>query len=396
MKILRDFSISAAYMGVLAGFIGISSSFAIIVSGLKSVGADQNQIAVGLMFSCLIMGLLCVYWGIYTRLPVFAAWSLPGAALFSTMSPPENGFPEIIGALFMCAGMLLITGLIRPIGKMVERIPTPIANAMLAGILLKICIAPAVAVGEMPLLALPICVAWLVGLFFNKALAVPFALIAFIFILVFMVDLPQDSSQILANSAFPDIKMTIPVFTVSSVFSIAFPLYMVTMASQNIPGIAVMKIHDIKVPSSPLIRDTAILSLLAAPFGSFPANLSALVSSMCSGEETHKDPKRRYWASITCGLTFMASGLGAGLLVATLTLAPELLIASVAGLALIPVITRAITGAVIGEDLRDIAAITFIITASGMSLLGISGAFWGLLIGITLTLVKKGKENFSR
>ena len=388
MTLWRDFSFSAAYMGFLASFIGISSSFAIVLSGLKAVGADQNQMAQGLLFSSLIMGGLCLYWGFRFRLPLFAAWSLPGAALFSTMTPPHGGFQEIVGALILCAIMLLLTGLIRPLGRLVERIPSQVASAMLAGILLKICVVPAVAIGEMPLFILPIFIAWLFGFFFYKMLAAPFALVAFIAVFMIGVELPENSMASLSTSLFPELTPIMPIFSLSSMLSIALPLYLVTMASQNIPGIAVMKLFQIPASSSPLIRDTGLLSLLAAPFGSYPANLSAIVSSMCSGEDTHHDLNRRYWASLTCGFGYIIMGLAAGLLTTLLSLAPELLIASLAGLVLIPVVMRALVGAFQEDKLRDVALITFIITTSNMNLWGISGAFWGLVVGIILTLIK--------
>ncbi len=378
---LKDFSIQSSFMGLLAAFVGFSSAFAIVLQGLKAVGASDIQASSGLLAVSIVMGLAGIVLSLKHKMPISVAWSTPGAALLATSASVEGGFPVAVGAFVICSGLIIISGLWKPLARAVRFIPPVIANAMLAGILVSLCIAPVKAIAFNPWFGLPILLAWIIMGRFNKLFAVPAALGAFILVLVFGVDMPEDSVEQLSNSLVPQLEMVRPVFTISGLIGVAFPLFIVTMASQNIPGVTVLKVHGYEPEPGPLFTVTGLFSLLAAPFGGHGVNLAAITSAMCAGVDAHKDPDKRYWAAVVAGVGYIVLGLVAGLVVTFVSLAPAILIEAVAGLALIGAFSNAAMAAFNDVDNREAAAVTFLFTASGISFGGISGAFWGLLAG---------------
>jgi benzoate membrane transport protein len=315
------------------------------------------------------------------------AWSTPGAAFLATTAILPGGFAEAVGALIYCAGLIVLTGLVPALGRIVAAIPKPIANALLAGVLLKLCLAPALALGSIPLLVLPVLIAWLAGLTWNRLAAMPFAVIAFIVVLFFAVD---TSSSPLQNDGgwLPTFALTAPFFTVQSFFSVALPLYLVTMAGQNIPGFAVLELNGYSVERQPLIRKTGLVSLAFAPFGSIPVNMSAITAAMMAGDDAGRNPATRYWAAITSGIVYILLAFAAALITALASLAPLALITAVAGLALIPALVGSLSAAFTTPTQLEAPALTFLIAASGMTLFGISGAFWGVIVGAIIWVAK--------
>ncbi len=384
---LRDISLPAISMGLLAAFVGFSASFSIVLAGLTSMGASDAQAATGLFFASIGMGICGVWLPVVTRIPAAVAWSTPGAAFLAATAALPGGFAEATGALIYCAALIVLTGFIPALGKIVAGIPKPIANGLLAGVLLKLCLAPALALGTVPVLVLPVLVAWLVGLSWNRLAAMPFAVIAFVIVLLFTIHAPEGPAQ--ANITWlPAFAPVTPVFTISSFFSIALPLYLVTMAGQNIPGFAVLELNGYPVDRQPLIRKTGLVSLLAAPFGSVPVNMSAITAAMMAGEDAGRDPATRYWAAITCGLAFIVIAFAAALVTSLASLAPIALITAVAGLALIPALIGSVSGAFSDSAQLEAPALTFLIAASGMTLFGVSGAFWGVVVGALVWMSK--------
>lgn len=375
-------------MGLLAAFVGYAASFAIVLAGLTAMGASEAEAATGLFFATLGMGVCSVWLPAVTRIPAAVAWSTPGAAFLAATAALPGGFPEAVGAFICCAGLIVLTGFIPQLGRVVAAIPKPIANALLAGVLLKLCFAPVLALGTIPLLVLPVLIAWLMGLIWNKLAAMPCAVIAFLVVLYFGVDAPQMTPQ-LSIARMPDIALVMPVFSPQAFVSVALPLYLVTMAGQNIPGFAVLELNGYPVARQPLIRKTGLVSLVFAPFGSVPVNMSAITAAMMSGEDAGRDPALRYWAAITSGIVYILLAFAAGAVVSLASLAPTALITAVAGLALIPALVASVSAAFSAPEQLEAPAITFLIAASGMSLLGVSGAFWGVLIG---TLIWIGKS----
>ena len=384
---IRELSPSAIYMGLLAAFVGYTASFAIVLAGLNAMGATAAQAATGLFFATLAMGISSIWLPAVTRIPASIAWSTPGAAFLASTAVLPGGFAEAVGAFICCAALLIVTGLVPALGRLVAAIPKPVANALLAGVLLKLCFAPAIALGTIPLLVLPVLVAWLVGLRWNRLAAMPLAVVAFLAVLAFVVQVPE--GEFLDGSGWmPQLSPVAPVFTLQSVISVAVPLYLVTMAGQNIPGFAVLELNGYSVERQPLIRNTGLVSLVAAPFGSVPVNMSAITAAMMAGGDAGKDPAHRYWAVIIAGIAYFALAFLAGIVAKLASLAPAELITAVAGLALIPALVASIAAAFSDSTQLEAPALTFLLTASGMTLLGVSGAFWGIVAGAIIWFSK--------
>ncbi|WP_458792426.1 benzoate/H(+) symporter BenE family transporter [Yoonia sp. MH D7] len=374
-------------MGLLAAFVGYSASFAIVLAGLTTMGASDGQAATGLFFATMGMGIGSIWLPAVTRIPAAVAWSTPGAAFLAATATLPGGFGEAVGALILCAGLIVLTGFIPALGRIVAAIPKPIANGLLAGVLLKLCLAPALALGTIPLLVLPVLVAWLIGLAWNRLAAMPFAMIAFLVVLYFAVD--TSGNTIEADIAWlPAVAPVAPIFTIQSFFSVALPLYLVTMAGQNIPGFAVLELNGYAVERQPLIRNTGLISLAFAPFGSIPVNMSAITAAMMTGEDAGRDPTTRYWAAITSGIVYVLLAFAAALVTSLASLAPLALITAVAGLALIPALVGSISAAFSEPTQLEAPSLTFLIAASGMTLFGVSGAFWGVIVGALIWLAK--------
>ena len=379
----RDFSVPALYMGLLAAFVGYSASFAIVLAGITAMGATAAEAATGLFFATIGMGICSIWLPVSTRTPAAVAWSTPGAAFLAATAALPGGFGEAVGALLFCAGLIVITGFVPALGRIVAAIPKPIANGLLAGVLLKLCLAPAIALGTIPVLILPVLVAWLIGLSWNKLAAMPFAVMAFVVVLYFNLDVSESPIQ-KDFALLPEFTTVMPIFTFQGFISIALPLYLVTMAGQNIPGFAVLELNKYTVDRPALIRKTGLVSLVIAPFGAIPVNMSAITAAMMAGEDAGRDPAGRYWAAITSGVAYVLLAFAAATVVSLASFAPAALITAVAGLALIPALVGSISAAFSVPSQLEAPALTFLIAASGMTLFGVSGAFWGIIAGTVI------------
>ncbi len=378
---LRDFSLQSLFMGLLTAFVGFASSFAVVLHGLTGVGASEAQAASGLMALSVAMGVCAIVLSLATRMPVSIAWSTPGGALLASSGTVAGGFNTAVGGFLICGALIVVAGLWKPLGRAVAAIPAALANAMLAGVLIGLCFAPVKAIAFNPLFGLPIVLAWAVVGSINRLFAVPAALLAFILVLAFGVEMPADAMTRLSATLVPHIEWVTPAFTVAGLVSIGLPLFIVTMASQNIPGIAVLKVNGYEPQPGPLFAATGLFSVLSAPFGGHAVNLAAITAAMCAGEDAHRDPARRYWSAIVAGAGYIVFGLLAATVTAFVSLAPPVLIQAVAGLALISAFAGSAMAAFKEADGREAAAVTFLVTASGVSFAGVSGAFWGLLAG---------------
>lgn len=386
---LKDISVSAVFMGALAALVGYGAAFAVVLQGLRGVGATEAQAATGLMAVSIAMGLAGMVLSLWRREPLTVAWSTPGAALLASSAAPAGGFAEAVGAFLICGALLTAAGLWRPLARAVAAIPGPIASAMLAGVLLSLCLAPAKAVAVDPTMGLPIVIAWAVGGRIHKLLAVPAALVAFAGVLFLVADVSLSEAAEAVADPTPDFTLVSPVFTLSSAIGVAAPLFLVTMAGQNIPGVAVLKSfgYDSK-PGAPFAV-TGAFSFLFAPLGGHAVNLAAITAALCAGEDAHPDKARRYWAAATMGAVSVALGLLTGAAVSFVSLAPTILIEAVAGLALISAFAAASLNAFSDPKDREAAAVTLLVTASGLNFFGISGAFWGLLAGLALYALQR-------
>ena len=364
----------AVSAGLLAGFVGFASSFAVVLQGLAAVGASPAQAASGLMALSIAMGLAGILLSLRLRLPVSVAWSTPGAALLAATAAPAGGFGEAVGAFLVCGVLLTVAGLWKPLGRAVAAIPAPLANAMLAGILFTLCLAPVRAVAEQPAAGLAIVLAWAVVARLNRLLAVPAAVVVAVGVIAASAPLP-------AGGWMPEPVLVMPSLSFAAVTGIALPLFIVTMASQNIPGLAVLSANGYRPEAGPLFATTGTFSLASAPFGGHAVNLAAITAALCAGEGAGPDPARRWVAAVVAGATYVAFGLLAGAVTVFVAAAPPVLIQAVAGLALLGPFGGAMLGAVHAPQGREAALVCFVVTASGVAFLGIGGAFWGLLAG---------------
>ena len=367
-------TLAAAPAGIVAAIVGYASSFAIILKGLTGVGADPAQAASGLMALSLGLGLCGILLSLRTRMPITVAWSTPGAALLASTGHIEGGFAAAVGAFLVAGALVVLSGLWKRLGLLVAAIPGCLANAMLAGVLLDLCFAPVRAVGAMPALALPVVLAWLIVARFKRLYAVPVALLVAILLIVATTHAPG-----LALWSGP--VLITPTFSIAALVGIALPLYIVTMASQNVPGLAVLNANGYAPSPGPLLTSTGLMSMAAAPFGGHSICLAAITAALCAGKDAHPDPSRRYVAAVAAGVTYVVLGLLSGAAIAFISLAPPLLIEAVAGLALLGAFGSAMMAAIQQPSDREAAVITFLVTASGLTLFGIGGAFWGLVAG---------------
>jgi benzoate membrane transport protein len=373
--------------GLLASVVGYGSSFAIVLQGLIGVGATPGQAESGLLALGTMMGLAAVVFGLRYRMPIAIAWSTPGAALLATTGVIEGGFAAAVGAFILAGVLVVVAGLWKPLGRAVLAIPAPLANAMLAGVLLSFCIAPVKAVAEVPMMALPVVIGWVIVTRFARLYAAPVAVLiaALMYALAAFGALPGNAASAVAPLTsgwqWPSLEWVMPAFSWSAVVSLALPLFLVTMASQNIPGFAVLRANGYEPPSAPLLVGTGLSTLIAAPFGGHAVNLAAITAAICAGPDAHPDPKRRYVAAVTSGAAYVAMGILAPFAAGFITASPPILIEAVAGLALLGAFGSSSLAFLSATKERDAALVTFVTTASGFSVFGIGAAFWGLVAG---------------
>ena len=378
-----------AAAGLVAAFVGFASTFAVILKGLSAVGASDAQAASGLMAVSMAMGLAGVTLSLTTRMPVSAAWSTPGAALLAATGAASGGFPAAVGAFLLVGVLIVAAGLVKPFGRLVAAIPSPLANAMLAGILFGLCLAPIKGLIEAPGPTAAIILTWLIVSRWRRLYATPAAAIVAAALIGF-----GGSGQGIGLADFtPQWVWTTPVFSLGAMVSLALPLFIVTMASQNLPGLAVLSAYGYKTEPGPLIATTGVFTVLGAPFGAHAVNLSAITAAMCASPEASPDPGKRWVAAFVAGVAYVIFGLlGGG--VTRLVSGSPILIESVAGLALLTAFGSALHNALADVSEREAALATFLVSASGVGYYGIGGAFWGLLAGgAILILTRAGATN---
>ncbi|MET8528352.1 benzoate/H(+) symporter BenE family transporter [Micromonospora sp. NPDC005172] len=369
--------------GVVTALVGFASSFTVVLAGLRAVGASDAQAASGLLALCVTCGLAAAWLGWRHRIPMSVAWSTPGAALLVATGPPPGGWPVAVGA-FLVSGLLIVAaGLFPPLSRAVAAIPKPVAGAMLAGVLLPLCTAPVRALVELPTVAGPVVAGWLLLHRFARRWAVPGALL----VAVVAIALTAPPAGLSGAALIPSVTLTVPAWNASALVGLALPLFLVTMAAQNVPGMAVLVGYGYRPPFGAALRATGLASLLAAPAGGHAVNLAAITAALAAGPDAHPDPERRWVASVTAGVGLALLGLGAGVATALVAVAPPILIEAVAGLALLGALATALAAAVTDPQTREAAVVTFVVTASGVTLIGVGGAFWGLVAGCLMLLL---------
>ena len=312
--------------GAVAAVVGFASTFAVVLGGLRGVGATPSQAASGLFAVCAVMAVTSTVLSLRTRMPILLAWSTPGAALLVGAGPVAGGYPAAVGAFAVCGGLLVLTGLWGALGRALARIPVPIASAMLAGVLLPLCLAPVRAAVDIPASAGPVIVTWALLSVVARRWAVPGALAAAIIVV-----LAFEPLQSGPTGALPVLDGVVPALSVGALLGVALPLFVVTMASQNVPGMGVLAANGYRPSLRPVLTTTGGATVLGAPFGVFAVNLAAITAALVAGPDAHPDPARRWIASAASGITYLVLGLSAGLATALVTSAPDGLIEAVAG-----------------------------------------------------------------
>lgn len=376
--------VTPAVAGVVTAVVGFTSSFAVVLAGLRAVGADPQEAASGLLAITVAAGIGIFVLALRHRIPVTLAWSTPGAALLVGTGAVDGGWAAAVGAFLVAGVLYVLTGFIPPLARLVERVPVSIAQAMLAGVLLPLVLAPVRAVDEAPLLALPVIALWLLGLRWWTRWAVPVAMVACLGIVVG--DLARTDTA-LQGLLRPTLDFTAPSLSVAALVGIALPLYVVTMASQNVPGAAVLRSFGYRVPWRSALAVSGIGTVVAAPFGGHSANLAAISAALAAGEEAGPDRERRWVAAMSAGGAYLVLATASGLVAALALAAPAVLVEAVAGLALVTAFGSALAAAFADADERAGAAVTFVVAAGGLTFLGVGAAFWALIVGLVVRQV---------
>ena len=392
MQFFKDLSLSAFVAGFVAVLVGFTSSVAIVFQAAQSFGATPAQITSWIWALGLGMGLCSLVPSLLLRKPVMVAWSTPGAAVLATAGAAGSfSMGEAVGAFMVCSLLVILVGATRGLERVADRIPMEIASALLAGVLARFGIqAFAAAQTALPLVLLMVA-AYLVA----RRMAARYAVVVTLVVGILWVLITGQ----MAWSMEP-VRLAMPVFvapqwSVSAIVSLAIPLFVVTMASQNLPGMAVIRASGYELPVSRLITMTGWASLVLAPFGAFALNFSAITAAICMGPEAHEDRLKRYTAAASCGAIYIVIGLFGALVTGLLTSFPKELVVAIAGIALLSTIGNGLASALRDERHREPALITFLVTLSGITLMDIGSAFWGVVAGSLALFVQQYKQSRS-
>lgn len=368
---------SVATNALVAVLVGFGGTLALIISAARAVGANEAETSSWVAGLCLAMAGTSIYLSLRHRLPIVTAWSTPGAALIAGMAQPL-GMPATVGVFLVTAVLILLTAALGPLNRLIERIPIAVAAAMLAGVLLRFVLALFQQAETHPALVLP-----LIGLFLIVRLLVPTLAVLIVLAAGVALALAQGSIGPLPSAlGLSSFTLIVPDFSPAAAIGLGLPLFLVTMASQNLPGFAVLRAAGYTVPTRSILAVTGLASLLTAAVGAHTSNLAAITAAICTGADTHPDPAKRWPAGVFYGFFYLILATFGASLVALFAALPPALIATVAGIALIGPLVGALGIALATEADRFAAVVTLGVTASGMTLLGIGSAFWGLLAGL--------------
>ncbi len=381
------FHLPALAAGFASVLIGYSSSAVIIFQAAKAVGANTDQIGSWMMALGIGMGLTTLGLSWRYKMPIITAWSTPGAALLVT-SLQGISLPEAIGAFVFSAVLITLSGITGWFERAMDRIPIPLAAAMLAGVLFKFGIDAFLSLESQFGLVLVMFVVYLIARKIIPRYTILLVLVAGLVLCQFQGLLDFSSFTPAINAP----ELVIPVFSLTALIGVGIPLFVVTMVSQNIPGIAVLRTAGYAAPISPMISWTGIATLILAPFGGFAINLAAITAAICTSPEAHVDSSKRYIAGLSTGVFYLLLGIFGSAIAALIAAFPAEFVLALAGLALLSTIGNSLYTAVSDSASREAAVITFVVTASGISLFGIGAAFWGLVAGVIANFVFTRKK----
>ncbi len=376
------FAFSLPVAGLVANLVGFSSSVALIFQAANSMTGASSQLTSSWVFAlCIGSGLSSIVLSLYYRQPVLTAWSTPGAALL--IGSLHGITPQLATGAFLVSALLItlcgVTGLF---ARLMHKIPTGLAAAMLAGVLVRFGMNVFEQLAIQPVLIISMLLAYLLAKRLYPR---------YVILLVLLVGSLLAWQQHLLQGNEQTLSIAIPVFTwpdldIPTLLGVGLPLFIVTMASQNLPGVAVMRANGYQAPVSASLSVTGIINLILAPLGCYAINLAAITAAICMGPEAHEDPKQRYKAAVFAGIGYLIAGVFGASIVSLFAVLPQALIMGVAGIALFGTIGASLHSALQNEHQREAALLTFLVTASGLTLWGIGSAFWGLVVGIVVQM----------
>jgi benzoate membrane transport protein len=373
---LRDIAPSSVAAGFVTVLVGFTSSAVIVFQAAQALGASEEETASWLWALGIGMGVTCIGLSLRWRMPIVTAWSTPGAAM---LVASNAGVPlsDAIGAFVLVAAMTAIVGFSGLFERGMRRVPLALASGLLGGVLLRFGMDVFVSMRTQMAMTLAMFVVYLCGRRWFPRYAV---------LATLLLGMVIAGASDLLHLGDVELRVAQPVFTLPSlslpaVFGIALPLFVVTMASQNIPGIAVSRASGYEPPISSTIGWIGTTNVFLAPFGAYSLCMAAITAAICSGREAHPDPSKRYVASVFAGIFYLFTGVFGATVAALFAAFPKELVMAVAGLALLGTIGNSLSAALREERDREAALITFLVTASGLSIAGIGSAFWGLIAG---------------
>lgn len=375
--------------GLVASITGTAATLGIFLSAYLNLGATKEQSIAMVSIMLVAYGLLSILLSWKYKMPLSIVWCTPGAALIAGSSVSGIGFSNAMGGILVAGLLLAITGLWPALGTLVGRIPKSVASAMLAGVIFSFCVAPFAASASYPHLVLPVIAVWLILFWLYPVWASPAAIV-----LAFSLIGLDRGLKVSAADWLITPSVTIPTFSIASILSIALPLYLVAMASQNIPGIAIMKTYGYEVPFRASLTTTGIGTAVVSFFGGFVMNLAAITAALNANEQAHKNPAKRYLASVSGGLVYVLFALVAGVAVAFVYQTPQQLLLAASGLALLPTIVNAFSTMVEIPSERIAAVSAFLVASSGVVFFSIGAAFWAILTGLIVMQLLKLKRPF--
>lgn len=376
------FALSLPVAGIVANLVGFSSSVALIFQAANSMTGATAQLTSSWLFAlCIGSGISTLILSLYYRQPVLTAWSTPGAALL--IGSLQGVSPALAtGAFLFSALMITLCGMTGLFARLMHKIPTALASAMLAGVLVHFGMKVFEQMPVQPMLILSMLLVYLLAKRFYPRYAI---------LLVLLIGGVVARQQGLLHTniqslTFVSPVLTWPSFDIATLLGVGLPLFIVTMASQNLPGIAVMRANGYQAPVSASLTVTGVINLVLAPLGCFAINLAAITAAICMGPEAHEEPKQRYKAAVFAGVGYLIAGIFGASIVTLFAILPSALVMGVAGIALFGTIGASLHAALQNESQREAALLTFLVTASGLTLCGIGSAFWGLVVGVLVVM----------
>jgi benzoate membrane transport protein len=388
VRFWRDTSPSTITAGFVAMLVGYTSSVAIVFSAARAFGANDAEVTSWVWAVSIGMGLITIGLSLRWRIPTMVAWSTPGAAVLATAAPGQFTMGQAIGTFIVCGLAIAVIGFTGWFEKAMSRIPLALAGALLAGALTHFAIDGFAAASSRTGMIVAMFAAYLVGRRFIVRYTMMFTLAVGVTVAAATGSFHTTALRFsLAHPVF-----TRPSFSLPAIVSLGVPLFVVTMAGQNLPGVAALKTFDYPVPLSTTIGITGLGTMAIAPFGGYMLNLSAITAAICMSPESHEDKSRRYTAAVWNGIFYVIVGLFATAVTGLLNAFPKELVKAVAALALLMTIANNLANATYEESTREAAIVTFLVTVSGVTLARVGSAFWGAVAGIVALLVLRKRS----